>query len=139
MEGNQEEQIADRMIPVQLIINGLVFVDLNKQDDEVLTATTRNAGGAKQQRTAVNDNVTPLSTFHDSFDHSMLLFFTFWGVDSLQKILEEDGGFQNPVIDSVSIGKKKLLTFGIDKDDNYLYKGDHNYSMQKHLLLNGIS
>ena len=56
----------------------------------------------------------------------MLLYFTFWGVDSLQKVLEEDGGLQNPIITSVSMGKKELIAFGIDKDDNYLYKGDHD-------------
>jgi len=116
-EGINEEQSVDHTIPVQMIINGLVFVHVNEQGVGIVTSTTRNAGGAKQQPEDVVNDSAIRSTFHDSFDHSMLLYFTFWGVDSLQEVLEEDGGVQKPVIDSVSVGDKQLIT--IDKDGNY--------------------
>jgi hypothetical protein len=102
MEGDQQERSALLTVPVQLIINGLIFVHLKDQ--------------GSQQTISINDNV-PRSTFHDSFAHSMLLYFTFWGVDSLQNVLEDDGGIQNPVVNSVSVGDMQLIT--IDKDGNY--------------------
>jgi hypothetical protein len=102
MEGDKKERSTKLEVPVQLILNGLIFVHLNDQDS--------------QQTISINDSVTR-SIFHDSFDHSMLLFFTFWGVDRLQEVLEEDGGIQNPVVNSVIVGNKQLIT--IDKDGNY--------------------
>jgi len=102
MGGDRNERSAKLDVPVQLILNGLIFVHLKDQ--------------GSQQTISTNDSVLQ-STFHDSFAYSMLLYFTFWGVDSLQNVLEEDGGIQNPVVNSVSVGDKQLIT--IDKDGNY--------------------
>lgn len=132
VEGDKEEH-ADPIIqkPVQLIITGLVFVHVKKQEVGTVASSQRTTGG-KEKQAIVNDG-TPASSLHDSFYHSVLLYFTFWGADSLQKVLEEDGGLQNPIISSVSVGDKELIAFGIDKDDNYLYKGDHDSSKPKNL------
>ena len=117
------EGIPNDKIQVQLIINGYVAVHTNSEGVEATTARTRNAG--KKKQTISFDDTVPDSTFHESFDHSMLLYFTFWGVESLEQMLKKEG-LQNPVINSVSVGEKEVITFGIDKDDNYLYEGDHN-------------
>lgn len=137
-EGINEEQSVDHTISVQMIINGLVFVHVNEQGVGIVTSTTRKAGGAKQQPEDVNDSAIR-SIFHDSFDHSMLLYFTFWGVENLQEALEEDGGVQKPVIDSIIVGKKQLITFHVDKDDNHLYNGDHDSFKPKHSISKVIS
>jgi hypothetical protein len=137
-EGINEEQSVDHTISVQMIINGLVFVHVNEQGVGIVTSTTRKAGGAKQQPEDVNDSAIR-SIFHDSFDHSMLLYFTFWGVENLQEALEEDGGVQKPVIDSIIVGKKHLITFQVDKDDNHLYNGDHDSFKPKHSISKVIS
>jgi len=130
---DQEVESADQTIPVQLTVNGLVLVHAKNQDTGAVASKTRNRGGKKQQQSEINDSAS-LSPFHDSFDHSMFLYFTFWGVDDLQQILEQDGGLQNPVIDSVSSGNKRLITFNTDKDDNYVFRGDHHSEKPKKVI-----
>lgn len=132
-ELEHKERLAGHNAQAQLIINGYVAVHANNQAAEVLASSSRSAEGTKQQTNDVNDSLNQ-STFHESFDHSMLLYFTFWGVESLERILEKECGLSHPVITSVSIGNEKLMTFGIDKDDNYLFGGDHNFVKSKHIL-----
>jgi hypothetical protein len=126
VDENHEGKSQDRAIAVQLVVNGLVLVHANEREGAVISKK-RNADGAKEHTQTSSDKASR-SKFQDSFDHSMLLYFTFWGVDSLQKVLEEDGGLQKPVIGSVVVGEKQLITFGTDKDDNYKYEGDHDAS-----------
>ena len=90
----------------QIIIDGQVFVH------------------AKERQ---QSNIKPSSSFNDSFDYSMLLYFTFWGVDDVEEALTKIGGLENPVINSVSIGEKKLI--GVGDTDNSLIEnnvGDSN-------------
>lgn len=90
----------------QIIVDGQVFVH------------------AKERQ---QSNIKPSSSFNDSFDYSMLLYFTFWGVDDVEEALTEIGGLENPVINSVSIGEKKLI--GVGDTDNSLIEnnvGDTN-------------
>lgn len=129
---------AEDNIRVQLIISGDVFVHVKKQEVGKVTSSTRIAGGAEKESAVLSDNAS-LFTLHDSFYHSMLLYFTFWGVESLQQNLEDHGGLQNPNVVSVSIGKQELMTFGIEKKHNYLYsRGDHGSTKLKHLPSSSI-
>jgi len=112
VERDIKKRNANFIVPVQLNVNGIVLVNFNEQDS--------------QQRNNINDSAP--SAFKDSFDYSMLLYFTFWGVDTLQNVLEEVGGLQDLVIRSVSVGKKELVA--IDKDGSYLIKSDQSSSNQ---------
>mmetsp|Transcript_2992 Transcript_2992/g.8164 ORF Transcript_2992/g.8164 Transcript_2992/m.8164 type:complete len:436 (+) Transcript_2992:285-1592(+) len=123
-QSEHAEGIANEKIDVELIINGHVAVHTKNEGAKVATTRTRNAG-AKEKANNLDDTLT-VSTFQESFDHSLLLHLTFWGVASIEKMLKKKGGLQNPVINSVSVGEKELMAFGTDKDDNYLYGGDHN-------------
>jgi hypothetical protein len=112
VERDIKERNANFIVPVQLNINGIVLVNFNEQD--------------RQQRNNINDSAP--SAFKDSFDHSMLLYFTFWGVETLQNVLEEVGGLRDLVIRTVSVGKKELIA--IDKDGAHLIKSDQSSSNQ---------
>jgi len=114
---------------VRLVVNGFVYVHMKNKDTGVVTSMTRSAGIISQQNESVVESA-PQSTFYNSFEHSLLLYFTFWGTDGLQQLLEESG-FQKPIVESVTVGKKELLSFGVDKDANYLYKGDHDVAKPK--------
>jgi len=122
----------DHAIPVQLIINGDIFVHKKKNGAETTTSLTRSAS-AKKKESAISSRKPSLSTFNDSFNDSILLYFTFWGAESLEQNLEEYGGLQDPYLVSVSVGEQELIAFGVDKDDNYMYRGDHDYTKPKHL------
>lgn len=108
-QGAPSQRNINYNFPVELIVNGLVFVHLNEQQNQETL-----------------DESESISKFHDFFEHRLLLYFSFWGVDSLQEVLIGEGGLQNPFIHSVSVGKKVLITF--DKDGNYLYDDDDGSS-----------
>ncbi len=105
--------IWDEIVSVQLVVNGLVYVH-------------HALGEEKMPRNSFPASSTTQANFHDSFDHSMLLYFTFWGLDGVEKALEEEGGLQNPVIDSIGVGKKKLIGIGPDGDSLALGNDDYN-------------
>lgn len=86
-----------QILQAQLVIDGQVFVHANGEQES---------------------DIRPTSSFHDSFDYSMLLYFTFWGVDDVERALENIGGLENPVINSVSIGEKQLV--GVGENENSL-------------------
>jgi len=118
MEGEPTQRSSQQIISVELVVNGLVFVHLNEKHN-------------------LQTSVTPRSAFHDIFDHSMLLYFTFWGVDDLQKVLNKDGGLQNPVIESVYVGWKQLI--GIDQDGNYFAYENEEGQGSSNLIPSAIS
>ena len=116
-------------------MNGVVFVH-SKIKDPLATSEE----GEPQIKTGTIEDRTPGSTFYDSFNHSMLLYYTFWGVDDFQKVLEKEGGLRKPVIGSVSLGEKELITFGVHKEENYANTGRHGSSSNsKRLSMQAIS
>ena len=117
-------------IPVRLTVNGVVFVHAKNEDAQVTAAATRKKDDPQPRTIAIEGN-NSTSTFYDSFDHSMLLYYTFWGVEDLEKVLQKDGGLRKPVIDSVTLGEKKVIAFGVDKDANFAYNGDHGSNKPK--------
>eukprot|EP00535_Pseudo-nitzschia_heimii_P012180 CAMPEP_0197197654 /NCGR_PEP_ID=MMETSP1423-20130617/32973_1 /TAXON_ID=476441 /ORGANISM="Pseudo-nitzschia heimii, Strain UNC1101" /LENGTH=726 /DNA_ID=CAMNT_0042651479 /DNA_START=8 /DNA_END=2185 /DNA_ORIENTATION=- len=109
LQGAQKERSVGQGFPVTLIINGLVFV---------------HSSGQQNQDTIDINNKVPQLTFHDFFEHSLLLYLTFWGVDNLQEVMTKDGGLKNPVIHSVFVGMKQLIRF----DNDSLHKDNHDSS-----------
>ena len=126
IEGPPSPNSDDRAISVRLVINGVVFVHAKPPEKEATTAMSRSAGEFQQDTITVDDSV-----FRSTFSHSMLLYFTFWGIDGLQKVLEDDGGLRKPVISSVVVGEKELVAFGTDKDDIFAHNGDQDSSKPK--------
>ncbi len=131
LEGARKQNSGDKhTIPVKLTVNGVVFVHAKNEDAQVTAAATRKKDDPQPRTIAIEDS-NSTSTFYDSFDHSMLLYYTFWGVDDLEKVLQKDGGLRKPVIDSVTLGKKEVIAFGVDKDTNFAYSGDHSSNKPK--------
>ena len=95
-QDQQQKQDEDVTSKVVLLLDASVFVHTNDQvvmDDE------------KQQ-----------PNFRATFDHSLQLYFAFWGFENLQTFLEETSGFENPVLDSVRVGNTTIM--GRDSDGN---------------------
>lgn len=114
LEGTHKQNSGDNhTIPVRLIVNGVVFVH-----SKIQHSVTTSEKGESPLRTITIEDRTSGSIFYDSFDHSMLLYYTFWGVDDFQMILEKEGGLRKPVIGSISLGGKELITFGVHKDNS---------------------
>jgi len=131
-EENDEQHADPNMrMSFQLIINGLITVREKKQYDEIVAFSKRTTDGT-EKRMASNYEAESESNFYDFFDHSMLLHLTFWGTSSIQEALEGID-VKNPIITSVTVGEKEVIYFGIDKDDNYLYNGNHQLVKSKHL------
>lgn len=139
LEGARKQNSGDKhTIPVRLTVNGVVFVHAKDEDAQMTAAATRKKDDPQPRTIAIEDS-NSTSTFYNSFDHSMLLYYTFWGIDDLEKVLEKDGGLRKPVIDSVTLGEKQVIAFGVDKDANFAYNGDHSSNKPKRSPATAIS
>lgn len=99
-------------------------------------AISKRTTKEKEKQEASFETVDPLTTsFYDLFDHSMYLYFSFWGPGDIQEALQEVTSLQNPIIASVSIGEKKIISSGIDK----MYNGDRDASKSKRMSGNFAS
>jgi hypothetical protein len=116
--------------PIRLIINGLVVVHFKEQEGEE-EMPSKNDGGEMELNVA--DNTA--SSLKESLCHNMLMYMSFWGVEKIQHVLEEDDCFQNPVIDSIAVGEKEIPTVVIAGDS--MYNDDNDSNRPKQPLLPG--